>query len=47
MSYREALRCVKRYLARLVFKTMLRAERAGAGRVVSAQFAVGDVAIAV
>ena len=47
MSYREALRCLKRHVARLIYKTMLRAERAGAGRVVSAQFAVGDVAIAV
>jgi transposase len=28
MSTREALRCLKRHLARTVFKTMLRAERA-------------------
>jgi transposase len=47
MSYREALRCLKRHLARLVFRTMLRAERVGTGRVVSAQFATGDAAIAV
>ncbi len=29
-SYREALRCLKRHLARVVFKTMVRAEQARA-----------------
>lgn len=32
MSHREALRCLKRHLIRVVFKTMLRAERAAADR---------------
>jgi transposase len=30
MSYREALRCLKRHLARVLFKTMLRMERSRA-----------------
>jgi transposase len=47
MSYREALRCLKRHLARVVFKTMLRAEREAAGRVVTARFGPENVAIAV
>jgi transposase len=48
MSYREALRCLKRQLARVVFKTMLTAERSAAsGRVVRPCFRVGDVAVAV
>jgi transposase len=47
MSYREALRCLKRHLARVVFKTMVRAEREAAGRVVSVCFRAADVAIAV
>jgi transposase len=47
MSYREALRCLKRHLARVVFKTMLRTERATAGRVVTPRFRTDPVAIAV
>jgi len=48
MSYREALRCLKRHLARVVFKTMLRTERSAAsGRVVTPRFRAEDVAIAV
>ena len=47
MSYREALRCLKRQLARVVFKTMLRTEKASAGRVVTPCFTTDPVAIAV
>ena len=47
MSYREALRCLKRHVARVVFKTMLRAEHETAWRVVRAEFAADSVAIAV
>ncbi|MFA5844034.1 MAG: IS110 family transposase [Coriobacteriia bacterium] len=47
MSYREALRCLKRHLARVVFKTMLRAERACAGEVLRPDFGAGLVAAAV
>ena len=47
MSYREALRCLKRQLARVVFKTMLRTERASVGKVLRAQFSADCVAIAV
>ena len=31
MSYREALRCLKRHIARTVFRTMCRSERARLG----------------
>ncbi|MDO8964788.1 MAG: IS110 family transposase [Coriobacteriia bacterium] len=47
MSHREALRCLKRHLARAVFKTMLRAERRVAGCVVTLRFGAKDIAIAV
>ena len=47
MSYREALRCLKRHIARVVFKTMLKAEQAPVGRVLSAGFMTDSVAIAV
>ncbi len=47
MSYREALRCLKRHLARVVFKTMLRTEQAAAGRVLRVEFTADSVAIAV
>lgn len=47
MSYREALRCLKRHLARLVFKTMLKEERASAGLLLRGDFAAGPVGIAV
>lgn len=38
LSYREALRCLKRHLARSIFKTMLRAEKARSGQVLRADF---------
>jgi transposase len=47
MSYREALRCLKRHLARVVFKTMLRAEQARSAVVIEADFRADPVAIAV
>ena len=47
MSYREALRCLKRHLARVVFKTMLKAERARPTAVVHADFGTDPVAVAV
>jgi transposase len=47
MSYREALRCLKRLIARTLFKTMLRAERAQADKVVRAEFTTSCVALAV
>ena len=47
MSYREGLRCLKRQLARVVFKTMLRTERAAVGKVLRADFSADFVAVAV
>lgn len=47
MSYREALRCLKRHLARVVYKTMLRAERISYGEVLEARFRSEPVAVAV
>jgi len=47
MSYREALRCLKRHLARIVFKTMQRAERLQTSAVISVPFGHDSVAIAV
>ncbi len=47
MSNREALRCLKRHLSRVVFKTMLRADRARLGLIIEAEFGAGRVAIAV
>ena len=47
MSYREALRCLKRHITRSLFKRMLRAERAGTGQVVEADFRTCPVAVAV
>lgn len=47
MSSREALRCLKRHLSRVVFKTMLGAERARAGMVVHVAFEAGAMAVAV
>lgn len=47
MSYREALRCLKRHLARVVFKTMLKAEAARSGVVLHADFGADPVAAAV
>ena len=47
MSTREALRCLKRHLSRVVFKTMLRAEEARCGQVIEADFGDHCVAVAV
>jgi transposase len=47
MSYREALRCLKRHISRALFKTMLRAECAQLAPVVEADFRAGPVGIAV
>jgi transposase len=47
MSTREALRCLKRHLTRVVFKTMLRAEEARCGQVIQADFRAQCVAVAV
>ena len=47
MSPREARRCLKRYIARTVYKTMLRSERARAGEVVQAEFGAEELAVAV
>lgn len=47
MSKREALRCLKRYISRTLYKTMLRDERAQAATVVRADFTGGVVAVAV
>jgi transposase len=47
MSNREALRCLKRHISRVVFKIMLRAERARAGEVLQVDFGTDSVAIAV
>ena len=44
---REALRCLERHLARVVFKTILRAEHETAWRVARAECAADSVAIAV
>ena len=47
MSYREPLRCLKRLIARTVFTTMLRAEKAAVGAVVRVEFDAPPVAQAV
>ncbi len=47
MSTREAMRCLKRHLTRVVFKTMLRAEEARCGQVIEADFSAQCVAVAV
>jgi transposase len=47
MSYREALRCLKRLIARAVFKTMVRTEQAMAATVVRAEFGADPVDVAV
>jgi len=46
-STREALRCLKRHIARTVYKTMLQAERARAGRVLQADYDSDELAVAV
>lgn len=47
MSPREARRCLKRHIARAVFKTMLRSEAAQAGEVLQAHFGPEPLAVAV
>jgi len=47
MSTREALRCLKRHLTRVVFKTMLRAEQSRCGQVIEADFGAQCMAVAV
>ncbi len=47
MSSREALRCLKRHLTRVVFKTMLRAEQSRCGQVIHADFIAERMAVAV
>ena len=47
MSGREARLCLKRHIAKTVFKAMLRSERARAGEVVRAEFGVEVLAVAV
>ncbi|MDP2182651.1 MAG: transposase [Actinomycetota bacterium] len=47
MSNREALRCLKRHISRAVYKTMVRAESARAGRVLEVDFITDPVAVAV
>jgi hypothetical protein len=47
MSTREALRCLKRHLSRVIFKTMLRGEQARLGKVIEADFTTETVAVAV
>jgi len=47
MGNREALRCLKRHISRVLYKTMVRAERARAGGVVHVDFAPSPVAAAV
>ena len=47
MSNREALRCLKRHIGRVLFKTMLRSEQACSNRVVHAQFGTREIAVAV
>lgn len=47
MSYREALRCLKRHISRAVFKVMLKAARAQAGAVLGPTSAAPPIAVAV
>jgi transposase len=47
MSTREALRCLKRHIARRLYKTMLADEMARGATVVRPDFGTGDVAVAV
>ncbi len=47
MSHREALRCLKRYITRVVFRTMLHAEQAGLGAVAETGLSVDPIDIAV
>lgn len=47
MSFREALRCLKRLISRAVFRTMMRAENAVGGEVIPVPSRTGDLAVAV
>ena len=47
MSRREARRCLKRYIARTVFRALLRSEQARAGEVAKAEFGAKELAVAV
>ena len=47
MSSREARRCLKRHIARTVFRALLSGERARAGEVVQAEFGAEELAVAV
>ncbi|MDZ4170243.1 MAG: hypothetical protein U1E26_11415, partial [Coriobacteriia bacterium] len=47
MSNREALRCLKRHIGRVIFRTMLRAEQTRSERMIHAEFGAREVAIAV
>ncbi|MDO9108920.1 MAG: IS110 family transposase [Coriobacteriia bacterium] len=47
MSKREALRCLKRYISRTLYKTMLRGEKVRMATVVTADFTGGIVGVAV
>jgi transposase len=47
MSNREALRCLKRHIARALYKTMVRAEKARVASVVRIDFPPSPVAVAV
>ena len=46
MSPREARRCLKRQIARTVYRTMLRAEQTRAGQVLRGDFAAKELAVA-
>ncbi|MDO9556008.1 MAG: hypothetical protein Q7J82_00275 [Coriobacteriia bacterium] len=41
------LRCLKRHISRAVYKTMVRAERARAGRVLAVDFTTDPLAVTV
>ena len=47
MSTREALRCLKRHLTRVLYRTMLRAESTRGGQVIEVDFSAESVAVAV
>ena len=47
MSPREARRCLKRHIARTVYNTMLRSEKARMGQVLQAEFGAEVLAVAV
>lgn len=47
MSNREALRCLKRHIGRVLYKTMVRAEKARSTSVVHVDFLSSPIAVAV